>query len=85
MSNKVKLKVVSLCSGVGCQERGIENTGLFDVEVVATSEIDKYAILGYAAIHHGLTNEMINSFNSYPGVDEMKQYLTDLNIGLLVN
>ena len=83
MSNKEKLRVISLCSGVGCQERGIENTGLFDVEIVATSEIDKYAILGYAAIHHGLTNEMINSFNSYPGVDEMKQYLTDLNIGYI--
>lgn len=59
MRNKIKLRVVTICSGIGCQERGIENTGLFDVDVVATSEIDKYAIISYAAIHKGLTNETI--------------------------
>ena len=79
--NKVKLKMNTLCSGIGAQERGIENTGLFDLEVVATSEINKDAIVSYAAIHNGLTNELIKSYNNYPSLEEMKQYLTDLNIG----
>lgn len=79
--NKVKLKMNTLCSGIGAQERGIENTGLFDLEVVATSEINKDAIVSYAAIHNGLTNELIKSYNNYPSLKEMKQYLTDLNIG----
>ena len=55
---KVKLRVNTLCSGIGCQERGIEKTGLFDIDVVATSEINKDAVLSYAAIHKGLTDEM---------------------------
>ena len=81
MNKKVKLKVISLCSGIGCQERGIKNTGLFDLKIVATSEINKDAVLSYAAIHHGLTNETIFSFKEYPDLDEMKQHLTDINLG----
>ena len=79
--NKIKLRIISLCSGIGCQERGIKNTELFDVDVVATSEIDKYAVLSYAAIHHGMTNKTVFSFTDYPSLDEMKQYLTDINLG----
>lgn len=83
MMNKkrVKLKVISLCSGIGCQERGIQNTNCFDQEVVATSEINKDAVVSYAAIHCGLTNEMVDSYDAYPSVDEMKQYLADINLG----
>ena len=51
-----KITANVLFAGVGMQERGITNTGLFDLEVVSTSEIDKYAILSYAAIHNGLTD-----------------------------
>lgn len=79
--DKIKLKVNTLCSGIGCQERGIENTGLFDLEVVATSEINKDAVVAYAAIHNGLSNEMIVSWDKYPSIEEMKQYLTDINLG----
>lgn len=78
---KIKLKVNTLCSGIGCQERGIENTGLFDLEVVATSEINKDAVVAYAAIHNGLSNEMLVSFDKYPPLEEMKQFLTDINLG----
>ena len=78
---QVKLKVISLCSGIGCQERGIQNTNCFDQEVVATSEINKDAVVSYAAIHCGLTNEMVDSYDAYPSVDEMKQYLTNINLG----
>lgn len=79
--DKIKLKVNTLCSGIGCQERGIENTGLFDLEVVATSEINKDAVVAYAAIHNGLSNEMIVSWDKYPSMEEMKQHLSDINLG----
>ena len=78
---KIKLRVNTLCSGIGCQERGIENTGLFDIDVVATSEINKDAVLSYTAIHKGLTDEMAISYDKYPELEEMKQYLTDINLG----
>ena len=80
---KIKLKVNTLCSGIGCQERGIENTGLFDLEVIATSEINKDAVVAYAAIHNGLSNEMIVSYNEYPSMEEMKKHLTDINLGYI--
>lgn len=78
---KEKLKIIELCSGIGAQLRGLQNTGLFDIEVVATSEIDKDAVVSYAAIHNNLTNEMIDTYDMYPSLDEMRKYLTDLNIG----
>lgn len=78
---KVKLSANILFSGIGCQERGLENTGLFDLEVKTTSEINKEAILSYAAIHNGLTPELVEEYTDYPTVDEMIQELTDKNIG----
>lgn len=75
------LKVVTLFSGIGCQERGIENTGLFNIETVATSDIDKDAIVSYASIHCGLTPELINTYNQYPRREDMVKELTDKNIG----
>lgn len=78
---KLKIKVVELCSGVGCQLRGMQNTPCFDPEVVATSEINKDAVLSYAAIHCGLTDEMVALYPDYPSMDEMRKDLTDLNLG----
>ena len=80
---KQTLKIIELCSGIGAQYRGLCNTGLFNVKCVATSEIDKDAIVSYAAIHHGLTNEVIDNYSHYPSLDEMRKYLTDLNIGFV--
>ena len=48
---------------------------------MCTSEIDKEALVSYAAIHCGLTNEMIEDYRNYPTKEEMAQYLTNLNIG----
>ena len=81
--SKEKIKIIELCSGIGAQYRGLCNTGLFDVECVATSEIDKDAVVSYAAIHHGLTEEMIDSYPDYPSLDEMRKYLTDINLGFI--
>lgn len=78
---KVKLTANILFSGIGCQERGFENSGLFDIEVLNTSDINKEAVLSYAAIHCGLTNEMVEAYENYPTRDEMAQYLTDINLG----
>lgn len=81
LQEKPKLKIVELCAGLGAQLRGLQNTGLFDVECVATSEIEKDVVVAYAAIHCGLTNEMIDSYENYPSLDEMRQYLKEINLG----
>ncbi|MBS7297464.1 MAG: DNA (cytosine-5-)-methyltransferase [Eubacteriales bacterium] len=78
---KVKLTANILFSGIGCQERGFENSGLFDIEVLNTSDINKEAVLSYAAIHCGLTNEMVETYTEYPSRYEMAQHLTDINLG----
>ena len=71
--NKEKLTANILFSGIGCQERGIQNTGLFDLDVISTSDIDKDAVLSYAAVHCGLTEEIINS------EDLFKKFYADKN------
>ncbi len=76
----MKFTMIELFSGIGAQVRGFKNSGLFDVEVVGTSEIDKDAIVSYAAIHCGLTPELIETYN-YPSPDEMIEYLENRNIG----
>lgn len=76
-----KLKVVTCFTGVGMQERGIENSGLFDMEIVNTCEMDSDAIVSYAAIHNNLTKDVIESYPFYPSREEMAQQLTDKHIG----
>ena len=76
-----KLRVVSTFSGAGMQERGIELTGLYDLNVVGTCEIDIWATLAYAAIHNGLTNQMVEEYPYYPSKQEMIDKLVELNIG----
>lgn len=78
---KEKLTANILFSGIGCQERGIKDTGLFDLDVVSTSDIDKDAILSYAAVHYGMTNEMVDGYNDYPPREQMAKELLEMNIG----
>lgn len=80
-SPKIKLTANILFSGIGCQERGFENSGLFDIKVLNTSDINKESVLSYAAIHCGLTNEMVNTYTDYPSREKMAQHLTDINLG----
>jgi DNA (cytosine-5)-methyltransferase 1 len=75
-----KFTMIELFSGIGAQVRGFKNSGLFDAEVIATSEIDKDAMLSYAAIHCGLTPELMETYD-YPSADEMIEYLESRNIG----
>ena len=78
---KVKLTANILFSGIGCQERGFRDSGLFDIEVLNTSDINKESVVSYAAIHCGMTNEMVENYAGYPTRNEMAQYLTDINLG----
>lgn len=78
---KKKLRVVTCFTGVGMQERGIENTRLFDMDVVNTCEMDSDAIISYAAIHHNLTKQEVENYNEYPSREEMAQQLSDKHIG----
>lgn len=46
-----ELKVLSLFSGIGAPEKALSNLGI-NYELVGFSEIDKYAIKSYCAIHN---------------------------------
>ena len=78
---KEKLTMIELFSGIGAQKLGTDLTGVFDCEVVATADIEKDAMVSYAAIHNGLTNEMIDSYENYPSVQQMRNELIEKNIG----
>ncbi len=78
---KEKLTMIELFSGIGAQIKGTNNTNLFDTNVIITADIDKDAMVSYAAIHNGLTNEMIKKYKNYPSEEQMKMELIDKNIG----
>ena len=72
--------MIELFSGIGAQKRGFEQIELFDVDVLATSDLDKEVICSYAAIHCGMTKEMIENYE-YPSKEEMIKTLTNKRIG----
>lgn len=76
-----KLKVIELCSGIGAQVKGIQNTGLFEVESVATADLDKEVVVSYAAINCGLTKELVESYEDYPSKEEMIETLSNKRLG----
>ena len=78
---KQKLTMIELFSGIGAQKQGTDLTGLFDLEVVATADIEKDAMVSYASIHNGLTNEMVKEYSDYPSEEQMRKELMDKNIG----
>ena len=53
--NMQKIKVITLFSGIGSQEMALRNIGI-NYEVVGISEIDKFAIKSYEAIHGEVHN-----------------------------
>lgn len=64
------------------QRRGAENTELYNVKVLATSDIEKDAMLAYATCHCGLTDEMVNNYSNYPSREQMVEDLKSRNIGM---
>ena len=82
-SEKITLTANILFSGIGCQERGFRDSNLFEIDVISTSDINKESVLSYAAVHCGLTNEMIESYESYPSRQEMANHLSNINLGYI--
>jgi len=74
------IKVNELFSGIGAQAKALERLGI-EHNIIATSDLDKDAIVSYAAIHNGLTLEMVESYTDFPSRTEMAEYLLKLNIG----
>lgn len=69
------LKIFESFSGYGSQSIALENIGI-DYEVVATSEIDKYAIIAYDALHrHDMNTEVEQKTK-----EEMVEYLQSKRI-----
>jgi DNA (cytosine-5)-methyltransferase 1 len=78
---KENLTMIELFSGIGAQIEGTNMSGLFNTTVIATSDIEKDAMVSYAAMHEGLTKDYINEFKDYPCEEQMKKELLDKNIG----
>lgn len=75
------LTVIELCSGIGAQMKGINNTHLFNANMIATADLDKEVVVSYAAIHCGLTTDMIENYADYPSKEMMVKELTDKRLG----
>lgn len=73
------LRVTELFSGIGAQHKALKRLAI-PHKIVQTSDIDKSAIVSYAAIHCGLTIDLIDSYD-YPSKSVMADYLSELNIG----
>lgn len=75
-----KITVNELFSGIGAQISALERLGI-PCEIKHTSDIDHNAVLSYASIHCGLTEELINTYTEYPTREEMARQLTEINLG----
>ena len=53
------------------------------MKVLNTLEINKEAVVSYAAMHCGLTQEMVNTYKNYPTREEMSKQLSDINLGYI--
>jgi DNA (cytosine-5)-methyltransferase 1 len=71
---KEKIKLFSTFTGIGSPEMAMRNIGL-DFEVVGISEVDKWALQAYDAIHCENIEEP-----EYPSKEEMKKYFLEKNI-----
>lgn len=79
-SESGKITVNELFSGIGAQVSALERLGI-PCEIKHTSDIDHNAVLAYASIHCGLTEELINTYTEYPTREEMARQLTEINLG----
>lgn len=72
-----KLQLVSLFSGIGAFEEGLDMLGV-STNIKHFAEVDIDAIIDYAAIH--IPNFMNLEFD-YPSDDEMREWIMERNIG----
>ena len=75
------IKLIELFSGIGAQAKAFERIDCFNTEVVGTCDLDKEVVVDYAAVHCGLTNEVIEDYDFYPSKEEMVKDLTDKRLG----
>ncbi len=73
------IKALTLFSGIGFQEMGMDLAEI-PYEMVGTSEIDKFAILSYAAVHTDYL-KLRNDYN-FPKKEVMVDHLQKRNIGI---
>lgn len=83
IQNKPKLTINELFSGIGAQIQGLKNINVFDNKVICTSDIDKDAMLSYAIIHCGLTEDYIKERLKEDNIpfNKIADWLTQRNIG----
>lgn len=84
IKDKIPLSVIELFSGIGAQNQGIKNTGLFDCNVIVTADIAKESIISYAAVHKGLTPKIVEDYTENgiePSMGDMIAYLKSHKIG----
>lgn len=72
------IKMIEIFSGVGAQIKALDQLPI-PHKVIATMDIDKDAILSYAAIRHDLEKEMANY--EFPSKEEMIAELQRKNVG----
>lgn len=76
MSNKITM--IELFSGIGAQERALRQLNIL-YEVTHTCDLDKDAVLSYAAMRNDFESEF-NSYN-FPSVENMISELQSKNVG----
>ena len=76
----MKLKVIELFSGIGSQINAIKRLNI-PYELICTADINKESVVAYAAIHHNLTQELIDTYSEYPSRKDMVHYLNSINLG----
>ena len=72
------IKMIEIFSGVGAQERSTRQMPM-PFEVVATMDVDKDAVLSYAAMRYDLENEM--ETYDFPSKEQMVSELQAKNLG----
>ena len=75
---KEKITMIELFSGIGAQERALRQLNI-PYEVTHTCDLDKDAVLSYAAMRTDFENEF-NSYN-FPSVEDMISELQNKNVG----
>lgn len=68
---RIKMRGNIMFSGIGCQERGINNSGCFAFDVRCTSDIDANAIISYDAIHNKTTDNCSGEVDRRIMIDEL--------------
>lgn len=72
-----KLRVFTTFTGIGSQEMALRNIGI-PHEIVGISEVDRYAITAYDAIHN---DQDLKSLIEVPSKEKMLYYMERINIG----